>query len=83
MTPAQTSEPPAWVRRVAYTSFALISDSGAALLIDCGQDSVVDTLEQWMADKMIASVEGCWVTHYHDDHVDALPRAATNWTVPS
>jgi glyoxylase-like metal-dependent hydrolase (beta-lactamase superfamily II) len=82
MQPVATSEPPEWVRRVAYTSFALLSESGAALLIDCGHDSVVDTLQRWIQEGTITAVEGCWVTHYHDDHVDALQRAMTAFGCP-
>ncbi len=74
MAPAETHSLPDFIRRVAYTSFALISDSGAALVIDCGHDSVVETLQQWLAEGLITSVDGCWVTHYHDDHVDGLDR---------
>ena len=50
----------------------LSSDAGALLLIDCGHQSVIDTLQAWLAEGKITSVDGCWVTHYHDDHVDAL-----------
>jgi len=74
MVPAATHEPPDFVRRVAFTSFALISETGAAFLIDCGDSSVVETLQRWIREGKISSVEGCWVTHYHDDHVDALRR---------
>lgn len=74
MKPVTTQEPPEFVRRVAATSFALISETGAALLTDCINDTVIETLQQWMRDGLIQSVEGCWVTHYHDDHVDALPK---------
>ena len=82
MKPAQTHEPPPWVRRVDFTSFAVVSDGGAALLIDCGHDSVVAKLQEWMRDKVITSVDGCWVTHYHDDHVDGLPRVVTAFRCP-
>jgi glyoxylase-like metal-dependent hydrolase (beta-lactamase superfamily II) len=82
MAPAQTKEPPPFVRRVAYTSFALVADDGATLLIDCGHDSVLETLGAWLADGRISAVEGCWVTHYHDDHVDALGRLATSLGCP-
>jgi len=72
MAPAQTLAPPHHVRRVAFTSFAVVSEHGGAFLIDCGDDSVVVTLKEWMREGSIAGVEGCWGTHYHDDHVDAL-----------
>ena len=82
MSPAQTKEPPPFVRRVAFTSFALISESGAALLIDCGKDEVIDTLDAWIAAGEISALEGCWVTHYHDDHVDSLGRLASTLGCP-
>jgi len=82
MKPVQTHEPPDWVRRVAYTSFAVISDSSEALLIDCGHESVIDKLKEWKEAGTIKSVVGCWVTHYHDDHVDALPQFAQTFGAP-
>jgi len=82
IAPLPTREPPPFVRRVAFTSFALLSDDGAALLIDCGHDSVVETLQQWIGRGEIKAVEGCWVTHYHDDHVDCLGRAANAFNCP-
>ncbi len=74
MMPAKTLDPPSFVRRCGDgTSFALISDSGAALLIDCGSPKVLDVLARWLAEGSIRSIDACWITHYHDDHVDALP----------
>lgn len=82
MTPAVTLDMPVFVRKLAYTSFAVISESGAALVIDCGHDTVVDRLQQWIRRDTITSVDGCWVTHYHNDHVDALPRLAQAFGCP-
>ncbi len=82
MKPAATAGPPSWVQRVDYTSFAVISETGAALLIDCGKDSVLDTLQEWKHDKRISGVDACWVTHYHDDHVDSLQRLANSLACP-
>lgn len=69
---ARTVPLPDHVRRVAATSFAILSDDGAVLLVDCGNAAVVQTLRAWACADEISGVEGCWVTHYHDDHVDAL-----------
>jgi len=82
MKPADTLELPSWVRRVAFTSYAVVSDSGAALLIDCGHDSVLAKLDEWKKENAISAVEGCWVTHYHDDHVDSLQRLAKEFKCP-
>jgi len=72
MPPVQTHDPPPFVRRVSATSFAVISDTDATLVMDCGAKSVIDTLQKWRRKGVVKSVDGCWVTHYHDDHVDAL-----------
>ncbi|MBN1352897.1 MBL fold metallo-hydrolase [candidate division KSB1 bacterium] len=82
MTAARTLDPPPFIRRVAYTSFAIISASGAAFLIDCGHDSVLAQLRNWQQSREITSVEACWVTHYHDDHVDSLQHLANEFNCP-
>lgn len=82
MKPAQTFEPPPFVQPVAFTSLAVVSETGAALLIDCGHDSVADTLQRWMQEGKIESVDACWVTHYHDDHADALQRVVNQFHCP-
>ncbi|MCC6698798.1 MAG: MBL fold metallo-hydrolase [Candidatus Hydrogenedentes bacterium] len=79
MPRAEQLDPPAWIRRVAYTSFAVVADSGDALLIDCGHDSVLAKIDEWQKAGTVKSLEGCWVTHYHDDHVDSLFRLATRY----
>jgi len=82
MTPARTLDVPDWIRRVGWTSFAVKSETGAAFLIDCGAEGVVETLRKWIDEKVITSVEGCWITHYHDDHVDALQSALMAFGCP-
>lgn len=72
MKPVPVLALPPHVRRVAFTSYAVMSTRGGVLLVDCGDSSVVNTLEEWMRDGLITGVEACWVTHYHDDHIDAL-----------
>jgi glyoxylase-like metal-dependent hydrolase (beta-lactamase superfamily II) len=70
----QTSEPPAHVMKADYTTWILRSDSGAALMIDCGHDMVVDQMRSWLEHETISRLDGLWITHYHDDHVDAIPN---------
>lgn len=82
MALAETQPPPAWVRRVSPTSFLVVSESRAAWLVDCGADAVVDTVCDWLQKNEITSLDGCWVTHYHDDHVDALPRLTAETGCP-
>jgi glyoxylase-like metal-dependent hydrolase (beta-lactamase superfamily II) len=76
MPAAPVRDFPDFIRPVSATSFAIRSESGALFLIDCGQDSVFDTLDTWKKQELFSQLEGCWITHYHDDHVDALHHLA-------
>jgi glyoxylase-like metal-dependent hydrolase (beta-lactamase superfamily II) len=82
MVPAAPLDFPAFIQPVAATSFAIRSDSGALLLIDCGDDSVLETLAAWKTAGQFTRLEGCWITHYHDDHVDALQHLAAAHATP-
>lgn len=77
MKPSQPVDFPAFILPVAGTSFAIKSESGALFLIDCGYDSVLETLNAWKEQGIDTQLEGCWVTHYHDDHVDSLHHLAS------
>jgi glyoxylase-like metal-dependent hydrolase (beta-lactamase superfamily II) len=55
------------------TTWVLVSRDKAALVMDCGGEDVVKRLREMQAKGEIRGVEGLWVTHYHDDHVDAIP----------
>lgn len=54
------------------TTWTLVSRDKAALVMDCGSPQVVQKLQAMRQAKEIESVEGLWVTHYHDDHVDGI-----------
>ncbi len=82
MAPGAQLDFPDFILPVAATSYAVRSESGALFLIDCGQDCVLDTLAAWQAEGRCTRLEGCWVTHYHDDHVDALHHLAANLAAP-
>jgi len=56
------------------TTWVLVSKDKAAFVMDCGSPQVVKRLKQLRDQGEIGGVEGLWVTHYHDDHVDAIPE---------
>ncbi len=56
------------------TTWVVIAKDKAAFVIDCGNAHVIEQLRKMLTDGEIRSVEGLWVTHYHDDHVDAVPQ---------
>lgn len=55
------------------TTWMLVSQDKAALVMDCGNPAVVETIQAMLAKGEIGSVEGLWVTHYHFDHTDGIP----------
>ena len=64
---------PACTRHIG-TTWVVIAKDKAAFVIDCGNANVIKQLQKMLASGEIRSVEGLWVTHYHDDHVDAIPQ---------
>jgi glyoxylase-like metal-dependent hydrolase (beta-lactamase superfamily II) len=64
------------------TTWLLTSESGAALAMDCGEVSVVDELRKLIAGGKVRNVEGLWITHYHDDHIDAVPAFQQAFACP-
>ena len=72
MNPAATLDFPAFIKPIGYTSSLILSDTGDGLLVDCGNGIVVDNLRGLQDAGALKSLENCWVTHYHDDHADAL-----------
>lgn len=55
------------------TSYVLISERNKnCILIDCGEKEVVDLLQRWKSEGKICNIDMCWVTHYHDDHLNAI-----------
>ncbi len=68
-------------RTMFATSYALLSDTGAALLIDFGYDVMTTATPTeraarrtllWSLDALDHRVEAAIMTHYHDDHVAGL-----------
>lgn len=63
---------PEWIIQLPYTSRALIAEDKSLFLIDCGSDEVVRELINMKEQGLITGVDGVWITHYHDDHVDGI-----------
>ncbi len=72
MPEAVVEAAPAHVRHVG-TTYVLVSETGAALVLDCGDRRVIEHLRGWQRDGVIDAIEALWISHYHDDHVDAVP----------
>jgi glyoxylase-like metal-dependent hydrolase (beta-lactamase superfamily II) len=66
-------EVPACLRHFG-TTWMLVSQDKAAFAMACGSARVITEIQKLIDANEINAVEGLWVTHYHDDHVDSIPE---------
>jgi len=72
---------PPWI--IAITNSRLIvSRTGAAFLVDCGNRRVVDEVERLKREGAIKSLDGIYVTHYHDDHTNLVQAMSQEFHCP-
>ncbi|MHC4521324.1 MAG: MBL fold metallo-hydrolase, partial [Planctomycetota bacterium] len=73
MTWAATIEknPPSWMVPI-NNSRLILSKTGVGWLIDCGSQAIINRLKEMRDDGRLKSIEGLFVTHYHDDHTDKI-----------
>jgi glyoxylase-like metal-dependent hydrolase (beta-lactamase superfamily II) len=64
--------PPDCLRQFG-TTWTLISQDKAALVMDCGSPRVIEELKKYIEQGAVRTVEGLWITHYHNDHTEAIP----------
>ena len=64
------------------TTWMIVSESKAAFVMDCGSGEVVRTIKELVRRGEIGTVEGLWVTHYHDDHVEGIPEFQKTFDCP-
>ena len=73
--------PPRWWRKFG-TSRLLLSETGAAFLIDCGSEDVIRQVLRLKRRRVFERLEGIFVTHFHDDHTDYVQAMAESEGVP-
>jgi glyoxylase-like metal-dependent hydrolase (beta-lactamase superfamily II) len=58
------------------------SRTGASFLIDAGYGKLQAELQRLRKEGAIKSVDGIWITHYHDDHTDYVNEIRTEFGSP-
>ncbi len=64
------------------TSWVILSESGAAFVMDCGEPVALEGVRSLVSSGEAGPVEGLWITHYHDDHVDSVPDFQREFDCP-
>lgn len=81
MPMASTYDLPQWVTPLG-NSRLVRSETGETFLIDCGYQKIIDQVQALINQKEISSVEGIYITHYHDDHTDQAQTGAQQFDCP-
>lgn len=75
------TKPPDCLRHFG-TTWMLVSKGGAAFVMDAGSPGTVEEINRRLKRGEINSVEGLWVTHYHFDHTDGIPKFQQEFDCP-
>jgi glyoxylase-like metal-dependent hydrolase (beta-lactamase superfamily II) len=70
MAPLPRVPYPEWVRHIASTTKAIVAEDKSIFISDCGHHTAIEELERLKTAGEIKSVDGVWITHYHDDHTE-------------
>lgn len=70
--PRPLPQAPDWLHHATSTSWYIQAEDGTIFLLDCGFHPIVETLEQLRKHGKIMGVDGIWISHYHDDHVQSV-----------
>ena len=81
MPMAQQRPLPEWAMAIG-NSRLLRSQTGAGFLIDAGFRGTQPKLNELTAQGKLKSVDGIWITHYHDDHTDYAQALADRFRCP-
>lgn len=78
MPMAETLPLPAQIVPISNSRLILAAD-GSGFLVDCGGSDIIEKLRKLREQGKLTSLEHVFVTHYHDDHTDALPKLVTEF----
>ncbi len=73
--------PPSWYMHINNTNLVFAEDS-SAFLIDCGIKSVFAEIVKMKQTGRLKSLDGIFITHYHDDHTDLINDVVNKFGCP-
>ncbi|HTF16877.1 MAG TPA: MBL fold metallo-hydrolase, partial [Chryseolinea sp.] len=74
-------QPPTWYKHLNCSNL-VISEEGAAFMIDCGTKSDLEAVRKLKKSGIIKSLDGIFISHYHFDHTDFINDAMKEFNCP-
>jgi len=81
MAETLNEKPPSWIVPIDNSRLMIASDR-SAFLVDCGGQSQIDKIKQMLKEDAIKSLDGVYITHYHDDHTDHINALVNEFHCP-
>ena len=78
---AEQSKLPADILAIG-NSRVILSKSGNAFVVDAGYRNLLPELRKLRDAGRLRTVEGLWITHYHDDHTDYIGDVSAEFHSP-
>lgn len=72
---------PPWVRHSGTTN-VLVSSTRKGFVLDVGSPRSLEAVHQMLEDGTVASIDGIWVTHLHNDHTREVAAAQAAFGCP-
>ena len=73
--------PPHWYMHINNTNL-IIADDSSGFLIDCGAGGTFEKLVRLKQSGRIKSIDGIFITHYHDDHTNYINNVTKEFGCP-
>jgi len=75
---------PSWFSLVSGSSNSrlVMAADGSAFLVDCGMKEVFECLVRMKRSGQLKSLDGIFITHYHDDHTDYINQVVKEFKCP-
>lgn len=73
--------PPEWIVAI-HNSRLVLAHDGAGFLIDCGSRAIIDEIAKLKDQGRLKSLDGLFITHYHDDHTDKVNELLQTYDCP-
>ena len=74
-------QPPEWIVPIQNSRLILAGDR-SGFLIDCGSRGIIDEIRKLKDQGRLVSLDGLFITHYHDDHTDKVNEFLQEFPCP-